>query len=165
MGILNIRDKDGNTVAFPILKGKDGKSAYEYAKAGGYTGTEEEFYKKMSSNLVMKPLILYEANEHKGSAEYATNPIYGDEALQAILDGRQILVEVPNADNGIYTKIYSPIYMYQLPNYENEYLYLFYLKDTKQTIDLSAIGKGVIQLPEYGQLKMKLSHKYNECPL
>lgn len=31
------------------LRGSDGKSAYEYAKDGGYTGTEEDFAKKLAS--------------------------------------------------------------------------------------------------------------------
>ena len=29
-------------------RGKDGKSAYEYAKAGGFWGTEKEFAKKLA---------------------------------------------------------------------------------------------------------------------
>ena len=29
-------------------RGKDGKSAYEYAKAGGFLGTEEEFAEKLA---------------------------------------------------------------------------------------------------------------------
>ena len=41
--ILNVRDKDGNFVSIPAIKGEAGKSAYEQAKDGGYTGTLEEF--------------------------------------------------------------------------------------------------------------------------
>lgn len=43
MSILYIRDKDGTFVPIKAVKGKDGKSAYEYAVSGGYEGTEEEF--------------------------------------------------------------------------------------------------------------------------
>jgi len=43
MPILYIRDKDGVFKAIRALKGNDGKSAYEQAKEGGYTGTEESF--------------------------------------------------------------------------------------------------------------------------
>ena len=46
MAVLYIRDKDGNFVPIPSIKGKageNGKSAYEQAKEGGYKGTEEEF--------------------------------------------------------------------------------------------------------------------------
>ena len=49
MPILHIRDENGQFVPIPAIKGddgkdgKDGKSAYEQAKEGGYTGTEEEF--------------------------------------------------------------------------------------------------------------------------
>ena len=41
--ILRVKDKDGNTIEIPAIKGDPGKTAYEYAKEGGYTGTEEEF--------------------------------------------------------------------------------------------------------------------------
>lgn len=43
MPILKIRDENGNFVPIPALQGSDGKSAYDQAKEGGYTGTEEEF--------------------------------------------------------------------------------------------------------------------------
>ena len=108
-----------------------------------------------------KPLVL----DDSMAETYSSTQAYGDVALQAILEGKQILVKTPNADGGTFTAIYSPVYMYQLPNHDNNYLYLFYLKDTKQNIDLSAVGMGVLQMPEYGQLKMVLSKTYNESPL
>lgn len=43
MAILTIRDANGKEYEIPAIKGKNGKSAYDYAKEGGYTGTEEEF--------------------------------------------------------------------------------------------------------------------------
>lgn len=108
-----------------------------------------------------KPLLL----DADMLASYNTDPQYGDEALQAILDGRQILVRTPNADGGTYTAIYSPVYMYQIPNIDNDHLYLYYLRDEKQNLDLSAAGLGTIQMPVYADLKMCLSQKYMECPL
>ncbi len=45
MVILNYKDKTGKWNGIPALQGK---SAYEYAKDGGYTGTEEEFAEKMA---------------------------------------------------------------------------------------------------------------------
>ena len=39
------------------------------------------------------------------------------------------------------------------------------LKDEKMYIDLSVIGAGIVEIPQYGDLKMRLSQKYNECPL
>lgn len=108
------------------------------------------------------PLLL-----NADSAEiYLNDSSYGDEALDAIKTGRQILVRVPNADGGSYTAIYSPIMMYQVPNYQNKYLYLFFLRDEKQ--DLSALlgqPDGTVQMPTYGQLKMLLSQEYNSDPL
>lgn len=93
---------------------------------------------------------------------YLADSTYGDAALAAIKAGRQILVKVPNADGGNFTAIYSPILMYQVPNYANKYLYLFFLRDEKQ--DLSSLGIPV-QMPTYGELKMLLSQEYNSNPL
>ena len=94
---------------------------------------------------------------------YLENSSYGDEALEAIKNNRQILVKVPNADGGVYTAIYSPVMMYQIPNFENKYLYLFFLRDEKNDLT-QAVGYS-IQVPTYGQLKMLLSQEYNSNPL
>ena len=40
--------------------GKDGKSAYEYAKDSGYTGTEEDFAEKLASGSI--PPVTIENN-------------------------------------------------------------------------------------------------------
>lgn len=51
MAILKIRDNNGNITEIPAIKGDTGatgKSAYAYAKDGGYTGTEEEFEKAIA---------------------------------------------------------------------------------------------------------------------
>lgn len=45
---LKITDANGTKTA-TINDGADGKNAYEYAKEGGYTGTEEEFKRKLAS--------------------------------------------------------------------------------------------------------------------
>lgn len=109
----------------------------------------------------MKPLLL----NADDLALYDTDPTYGDEALAAIIAGRQILVKTPNASGDSYVANFSPVYMYQVPNVSNNYLYLYYLRDEKQTIDLSAAGLSTIQMPIYAELKMKLSQTYTECPL
>ena len=135
------------------------ESGYVYVSARFTENTKELFLIEKSKNLA--PLVL----DATLTETYNADSKYGDEALEAILKGRQILVRTPNADGGNYTRIFSPVYMYHIPNYENKYLYLFYLKDEKQTIDLTALGMGQIQMPIYGELKMRLSKKYNECPL
>lgn len=97
---------------------------------------------------------------------YLTDSTYGDTALEAIKTSRNILVKVPNADGGNFTAIYSPILMHQVPNYQNKYLYLFFLRDEKQ--DLSALlgqPAGTVLMPTYGELKMLLSQEYNTNPL
>ena len=109
----------------------------------------------------MKPFLL----DEEMASTYNTDSQYGDAALQAVLDGKQILVKIPNVSGDNYVANFSPVYFYQVPNQNSDYLYLFYLKDEKQTIDLSPVGLGQIQLPIYGELQMKLSKEYTECPL
>ena len=117
--------------------------------------------KKYIVNDAMKPLLL----DAEMAATYDAEAQYGDEALAAVIAGRQILVKTPNADGRTYNANYSPVYMYQVPNKDSNYLYLYYLKDEKQTIDLSAVGIGQFQMPLYGELQMQLSKTYTECPL
>lgn len=108
-----------------------------------------------------KPLVL-DANL---SDYYGGHPEAGDEALEAIKTGRQILVRVPNASGDNYVASYSPVYFTQLP-LDGQYLYLFYLRDEKQ--DLSALlgqPAGTVVMPTYGQLMMLLSHRYDSNPL
>ena len=123
-------------------------------------GTTYEIKDEYARN-TMKPLLLDAAM----LASYNVDPQYGDEALQAIIDGRLILIKTPNRDGGTTVCNYSPVYMYQIPNVGNDRLYLFYLTDQKQVIDLSAMGMGQIEMPVYADLKMMLSKVYNECPL
>lgn len=114
--------------------------------------------------IVNKPLIA--PLTLNAEQDYSEDTATGDLVLASILAGRQILVRVPNADGGTYTAIYSPILMYQLPNCENQYLYLFFLRDEKQ--DLSALlgqSAGTVVMPTYGELKLKLSQEYNSNPL
>ena len=108
-----------------------------------------------------KPLIL----DASSSDYYGGYPEAGDEALEAIKTGRQILVRVPNASGDNYAASYSPIYFYQLPQ-NGQYLYVFYLKDEKQ--DLSALlgqPAGTVVMPTYGELMMLLSQHYDSNPL
>jgi hypothetical protein len=67
--VISITDKNGTTTA-TITHGENGdpgKSAYEYAQDGGYTGTEEEFAEKLAQGPLVgfsseiKPSQVYEA--------------------------------------------------------------------------------------------------------
>ena len=113
---------------------------------------------------LLKPLIL------DSTIDYSLLPFKSDEALQAIIDGRQILIRVPNADGNNYTANYMPVIQYQLPNVNNNYLYLIYLKDGLANNIASVIG-ALMQGQQasfdnvYGQLKMELSKTYTECPM
>lgn len=48
MAILRTKNPDGTWEEIPVIVGTNGKSAYEYAVAGGYTGTEAEFMAKLA---------------------------------------------------------------------------------------------------------------------
>lgn len=49
--ILRVRDEDGNIAEIPAIRGR---SAYEYAKDGGFTGSEAEFAEKLAAEY-LKP--------------------------------------------------------------------------------------------------------------
>ena len=110
----------------------------------------EYFYMKKPSSF--EPYVLNVNN----ASNYLTDSTFGDKALDAIMTGKQVFIRVQNSDGRNYTAIYSPVLMYQLPNYMNEYLYLFYLNDGLD----STTG-----LPSFNQLKLLLSKTYNASPL
>lgn len=64
MPILQIRDENGNFVSIPAVKGDDGKSAYEQAKEGGYTGTEEEFISLLNNLTAREQIPTSELQDH-----------------------------------------------------------------------------------------------------
>lgn len=139
-------------------------SAYGIAVKHGFSGSEKEWLDSLQGkdgpqgvSGMVPPLVL------DSETDYTTDPAKGDEALGAILRNRKILVRVPNADGGKYTALYSPVLTYQLPNFENNYLYLFFLRDEKQPLP-DILGTD-FQIPVYGELKMLLSETYNESPL
>lgn len=81
MAILIVRDNKGNEYEIPAIKGPKGKSAYDYAKEGGYTGTEEEFavllskIDEFSSDKVNELLLERSKKEHEvGSLYISMNP-------------------------------------------------------------------------------------------
>lgn len=71
MPVLQIRDKNGKFIPIPAVKGNDGKSAYEQAKEGGYTGTEEEFIALLNGLTSTEDAAHYSDfnNPHKTTAE------------------------------------------------------------------------------------------------
>ena len=60
MAIIKVRDEEGNEIQIPAIKGK---SAYQYALDGGYTRTEEEFAKKMASDVTIITMEYDEINK------------------------------------------------------------------------------------------------------
>lgn len=63
MTILRVKTPNGDIFDVPFGVGADGKSAYEYAKEGGYTGTEVEFI-NMLSNISIIGVIQEDLNTH-----------------------------------------------------------------------------------------------------
>lgn len=59
MNILKVRGKDGTWVDIDAIKGDAGKSAYDQAVEGGFTGTEEEFIQILNGILApVAPIIV-----------------------------------------------------------------------------------------------------------
>ena len=117
MPILHIRDEEGNFVPIPAIKGddgkdgKDGKSAYEQAKEGGYTGTEEEFVDFLNglTNSEIAAHCSDFDNPHKVTAEQAgAAPEQHNHSADAITSGtfdtgRLPIVPVSKGGTGAYT--------------------------------------------------------------
>lgn len=89
---------------------------------------------------------------------------YGDDALDAILKGKQILIKVPNKTGGTLFSNFMPVLQYQLPNENNNYLILIYLKDGIAENIMTALQTGSFD-GVYGTIQMMLSETYTECPL
>lgn len=77
MSILRIKDENGNVQDVLALRGATGKSAYQSAKDGGYTGTEEEFNVKLANEytnnsalvttlILNVPIISYDEYLYRG---------------------------------------------------------------------------------------------------
>ncbi len=68
--------ENGAAAWMPVeeLKGADGKSAYQYAKDGGYTGTEAEFAEKLAAEKFANPAALKFTGAVTGSYD-GSNPL------------------------------------------------------------------------------------------
>ena len=69
--VLKIRDVNGNFIPINAIRGDRGKSAYEQACEGGYTGTEEEFTQLLNglTGAMAAEHISDTNNPHKVTAE------------------------------------------------------------------------------------------------
>ena len=89
---------------------------------------------------------------------------YGDDALQAILSGKQLYIKVPSSSENSPYGNFMPVLQYQLPQNGNDYLTLFYLKDGIAQNLLAALATGSFD-GVFGEITMMLSQSYDECPL
>lgn len=99
MAILIVKDKDGNEIPIPAMRGK---SAYEYAKEGGYSGTEQEFKEKLSAEWAKKSDIPtdYAKSKHTHS-EYLTE-VPSEYVTESELNAKGYLTQ--HQDLGAYAK-------------------------------------------------------------
>lgn len=107
-----------------------------------------------------KPFVIYE----ELAEEYVADPTYGDSVLEAKLAGREVLVCVQNKTENTLYRNFMPVLQYQLPDANNDYLTVFYLKDGIAENIVHAMTTGSFD-DAYGEITMKLSKKYTECPL
>ena len=77
--------EQGKYVGIPAIKGANGKSAYQYAVDGGYTGTETEFAEKLASGA-----LTVHVTDNNGTL--TADKSYSD-ILDAIHAGISVLVE------------------------------------------------------------------------
>lgn len=112
MSALYIRDASGNFVSIPTIRGADGKTAYQYAQDGGYTGTEEEFAAKLAEESYVLPTA---SETVKGGVKVGNGLVMDGEALGVKPEGEYKLIKtitLTAEQNGI-TEIverYSPGY-------------------------------------------------------
>jgi hypothetical protein len=66
MKLMKVKLPDGSVVSIPLGKGADGKSAYEYAREGGYAGTETNFIQALA---MLDPSDYAKAENHYNKNE------------------------------------------------------------------------------------------------
>ena len=94
MPILRVKDEHGNEIPIPAIRGK---SAYEYAKDGGYTGTEDEFKTKLAAEWATKEEVS-ELSEQKVDKTYIVS-VFGE--LKQVLQGGDIDSAIAILDEAI----------------------------------------------------------------
>ena len=81
--ILKVRDADGTVHEIYALQGK---SAYQYAQEGGYTGTEEEFAEKLAQEQLTG----------------TTNELTPTQVYQAVSAGIPVKVQYTDSEFGVF---------------------------------------------------------------
>lgn len=97
---------------FGSIKGTDGKSAYEYAKDGGYTGTEEEFSNRMATKIPVSFMDLEDnGNIVTGNLTYKVDYTFFDETVTTSDYVAEILGNmfygVKLSDDFVYNRFYN----------------------------------------------------------
>ena len=82
--ILRLKDADGNVVPVPAIQGADGKSAYEFALEGGYTGSEEEFAEQLAQHPEIE--VVYFVTDYESSFVAMTQALEGKKTYQLYRD-------------------------------------------------------------------------------
>lgn len=93
MALLRARDKYGNYIDIPTLRGE---SAYEVAVRNGYTGTEAEWIESMS---FANSDVLKKLGDSNGSLTYDGKAIGGRQTATVTLDAGEVTIDSPIASS------------------------------------------------------------------
>ena len=91
--------EQGKYVGVPAIKGANGKSAYQYAVEGGYTGTETEFAAKLAAEKFANPNAITftgaETGSYDGSAAMTVNipSAVTDDHINSLIDTKLGVIE------------------------------------------------------------------------
>lgn len=102
--MIKIRDDSGQVVTVPTLKGSTGKSAYDYAVAGGYKGTEQDFIDFLNNTTTIM-------NEHKVDSDAHSDIRNEVSELKDMINSANVIgniasgVNVHNADESAHLDI------------------------------------------------------------
>ena len=104
-------------------KGSDGKSAYQYAQDGGYTGTEEEFTAKLAAENIDKVLFVVNITQNSDGTISADKTF--NEIVQAYDEGKYNIVanvafEFPIIAHLAAVSKHSIVFSNSFPRGENE---------------------------------------------
>ena len=97
--ILKVRDADGTVHEIYSIQGK---SAYQYAQDGGYTGTEAEFAEKMAAEIPTVDSTLTKSGQAADAAAVGDrlSVLSEDETISLLIE-EDVLPAVHNADGKI----------------------------------------------------------------
>lgn len=99
MPALKLKDKNGDWIPLPTIKGADGKSAYQQAVEAGYTGTEAEFYTVLES-LKNGPFLPKKGGTMTGRIDMGEKEVVNVSGIGFYRSGKRFSLSI-NDDNAL----------------------------------------------------------------